>query len=206
MDFSVSQRGNTRFMYVLPWNSTEALIEYTLFSEKLLAEEEYIKAIEDYIQTLGITDYEITNTERGVIPMTTYPFEVQNTSNITHIGTAGGWSKACTGYTFNNSHRYTRELILAIKGGNKHIPLKNRFRWYDHVMLSVLQKNNHVGSQLFTNMFAKNKPYLVLKFLDEKTSIFQEIPILLKTKPFLLFTIEAIRTAPHYIFKKLRKK
>lgn len=31
MDFSVPQKGNTRFMYVLPISDTEALVEYTLF-------------------------------------------------------------------------------------------------------------------------------------------------------------------------------
>ena len=31
MDFDVPQEGNTRFMYVLPINSKEALVEYTVF-------------------------------------------------------------------------------------------------------------------------------------------------------------------------------
>ena len=41
MDFSVAQKGNTRFMYVLPVSETEALLEYTLFSKELLPKEEY---------------------------------------------------------------------------------------------------------------------------------------------------------------------
>ena len=36
MDFSVAQKGNTRFMYVLPFSPNDALIEYTLFSKNLL--------------------------------------------------------------------------------------------------------------------------------------------------------------------------
>ena len=31
MDFSIAQKGNCRFMYVLPTSTTEALLEYTLF-------------------------------------------------------------------------------------------------------------------------------------------------------------------------------
>ena len=50
MDFSVEQRGNTRFMYVLPTSSTEALLEYTLFSKDLLSKEEYETEIQNYIQ------------------------------------------------------------------------------------------------------------------------------------------------------------
>jgi len=41
MDFSVEQKGNTRFMYVLPNSTTEALLEYTLFSEELLNDQDY---------------------------------------------------------------------------------------------------------------------------------------------------------------------
>ena len=36
MDFEIPQNGTTAFMYVLPISKTEALVEYTLFSEKLL--------------------------------------------------------------------------------------------------------------------------------------------------------------------------
>ena len=36
MDFSVPQKGNTRFMYVLPMDKQTALFEYTLFSKERL--------------------------------------------------------------------------------------------------------------------------------------------------------------------------
>ena len=50
MDFSVAQKGNTRFMYVLPTSENEALLEYTLFSKDLLLKEEYEVEIQHYIQ------------------------------------------------------------------------------------------------------------------------------------------------------------
>ena len=64
MDFSIEQKGNTRFMYVLPTSTTEALLEYTLFSADLLPKEEYETEIQNYIQKLGITDYEIIAKEQ----------------------------------------------------------------------------------------------------------------------------------------------
>jgi lycopene beta-cyclase len=57
MDFSVEQNGNTRFMYVLPTSSNEALVEYTLFSKELLPKEEYESEIQKYIQKAGISNY-----------------------------------------------------------------------------------------------------------------------------------------------------
>ena len=41
MDFDIPQRNETRFLYVLPLDQYNALVEYTLFSEKLLKQEEY---------------------------------------------------------------------------------------------------------------------------------------------------------------------
>jgi len=90
-------------MYVLPTSANEALLEYTLFSKDLLAKEEYETEIQNYIQKLGITEYEIIEKEQGNIPMTCYPFWQHNSKNILNIGSAGGWTKASTGYTFKNT-------------------------------------------------------------------------------------------------------
>ncbi|MFM2395149.1 MAG: hypothetical protein RLZZ546_3132, partial [Bacteroidota bacterium] len=54
MDFTVEQKSNTRFMYVLPTTANLALIEYTLFSPELLDLEEYEDEIKKYISNLGI--------------------------------------------------------------------------------------------------------------------------------------------------------
>ena len=102
MDFDVPQEGSTRFMYVLPINSMEALVEYTVFSEELLDYSRYESGIKSYLDRKGITSYTILRKEQGVIPMTCYPFTAHNSLNILNIGTNGGWTKASTGYTFNN--------------------------------------------------------------------------------------------------------
>ncbi len=112
MDFSIPQKGNTRFMYVLPFSETEAIVEYTLFSKDLLPEKEYEEAIQEYLENLNTGSYEIVGTERGAIPMTCYPFWKNNTKNILNIGTAGGWTKASTGYTFKNSDKLSDRLAI----------------------------------------------------------------------------------------------
>ncbi len=44
MDFSLPQKSNTRFMYVLPFSENEGLVEYTLFSKDLLeVSEKFLK-------------------------------------------------------------------------------------------------------------------------------------------------------------------
>jgi lycopene beta-cyclase len=48
---SLLNKGNTRFMYVLPTSTTEALLEYTLFSHDLLAKSENENGIQNYVKT-----------------------------------------------------------------------------------------------------------------------------------------------------------
>ncbi|WP_321540563.1 lycopene cyclase family protein [Flavobacterium piscinae] len=115
MDFTIEQSGNTRFMYVLPTSKNEALFEYTLFSEDLLENSEYEKAIQNYLHNLGINEYEIVEKEAGNIPMTCFPFDKQNSERVLFIGTAGGWTKASTGFTFFNSKKKSKKLVEFLK-------------------------------------------------------------------------------------------
>ncbi|PQJ78519.1 lycopene cyclase family protein [Polaribacter porphyrae] len=189
MDFTVAQKENTRFMYILPYKKNEALFEYTLFSKDLLPYDEYKKEIEKYLTDNNITDYEIVDKEQGSIPMTCYKFWKHNSKNIIHIGTAGGWSKASTGFTFNNTTKKTKELINFLKQ-NK--PLTNfhkinKFWFYDLLLLDILSQKNELGSSIFGQMFQKNHPTQILKFLDEETSFLEDLSIQLKM-PIGLFT------------------
>ena len=119
MDFSVAQKNNTRFMYVLPFSKRKALIEYTLFSKDELSEEEYEKSIFDYIKNdLKLSKFQLIEKEQGVIPMTTYPFENKNSGNYIKLGTAGGWTRASTGYTFKNIERKVDLLVKQLKRGD----------------------------------------------------------------------------------------
>ena len=182
MDFSVEQRGNTRFMYVLPTSSTEALLEYTLFSKDLLPKEEYEKEIQDYIKKLGITDYEIVEKEHGNIPMTSYKFWKHNTKNILHIGSVGGWTKASTGYTFKNTTKKSKELVelLSKETDFRKFHKTDKFWFYDLLFLDVLFKRNDLGSTVFSALFKKGNPTLIFKFLDEETTFWEDLQVIWK--------------------------
>ncbi len=186
MDFSVAQKGNTRFMYVLPFSETSALFEYTLFSETLLPKEEYEEAIKDYLNThfKGV-DFEIIEKEQGSIPMTCLDFSLQNTEKVYHIGTAGGWSKPSTGYTFSNTAKKSAALLQHLKE-NK--PLgsfqkRNRFWMYDVLLLNILYRNNELGQSIFESLFAKRNPQLIFKFLDEETTWYEDVYIMMAPAP-----------------------
>ncbi|WFO14806.1 lycopene cyclase family protein [Cellulophaga baltica 4] len=190
MDFSIPQRGNTRFMYLLPTTAHEALIEYTLFSEHLLKASEYEEAIKKYIsQKIGVDNYEIVEKEQGSIPMTSYNFTSKNTSKQIFIGTAGGWTKASTGYTFKSTQKKVTLLIQHLKDQK---PLQNfgkrdKFWFYDLLLLDILHRRNDLGQSIFEALFKNRKPQLIFKFLDEETSLLEDVKFIsaLSPMPFI---------------------
>ncbi|MFD2567998.1 lycopene cyclase family protein [Pseudotenacibaculum haliotis] len=183
MDFTVNQKGNTRFMYILPISKKKALFEYTLFSKSLLDKSEYDREIRSYLKKKGIKEYRIIEKEEGIIPMTSYKFWKHNSTNVLNIGTIGGWSKASTGFTFMNITEKTKELVEFLKKEStlKKFRKSTRFWKYDLILLDVLYRNNHLGSKFFSQLFKRNPPQKILKFLNEETSFTEEMRIMFST-------------------------
>lgn len=185
MDFSIPQQGNTRFMYVLPLSDTKALLEYTLFSKNRLQKEVYEQAIKSYLKDkLDCTNYTITETEQGSIPMTCYPFKKHNSEQIYHIGISGGWAKPSTGFTFYRTSKKVSALVAHLKKGKTLVSFekRNRFWFYDLLLLDILDRTNHLGGSIFESLFKKRKAALILKFLGEETTLWEELKIVMAPK------------------------
>ena len=202
MDFNIAQDGNTRFMYILPIDNTHALVEYTLFSEHLLPLSEYESAIKKYLAQIGVKNFTITETEQGNIPMTSFPFEKQNTGNIIHIGSAGGWTKASTGYTFANTNKKSKELVQYLKTNSdlRGFHQRSRYWFFDLIFLGVLYRKNEVGSAIFSSIFKNNRIQDIFRFLNEEGSWFTDLKVIFRTSPKLNFTISFLRNLPIILF------
>lgn len=182
MDYRVKFKQNTSFTYVLPFTETKALVEFTFFTPFLTEEAVYDEYLEKYIrEILKIDYYKVTETEKGIIPMTDFPFHRENNLEFTKIGTGGGWVKGSTGYSFKQTEKKIKVLIENIKAGKEpgNELLDNRFRWYDSVFLDVLNQNNELGEEIFTKLYTKNSPGEIFEYLDEETRISEEIKIML---------------------------
>lgn len=200
MDFRVSQQHGTTFAYVLPVSSTKALVEYTLFSPRLLEQQDYDDALHHYIASyLNIATYTIEETEFGVIPMTNMKF-VKRIGNVINIGTAGGQTKASSGYTFQFIQKQSRRLVdELLQHGyiNEQRSIKDkRFQFYDTTLLNILYNKTLAGDKIFADLFQKNPTDRVLRFLDNESSVEDEIN-LMGTLPKGIF----IKAAWQEIFK-----
>ena len=195
MDFYPENNELTAFFYTLPYSDKKALVEYTIFSESILSHEQYEHALSDYIENrLGCQSYRITEVEDGCIPMYDQPFRPAD-NRIIYVGIAGGNAKASSGYTFRYIQQHSATIVKLLVSG-KYPAAHNyprRFRFYDSIFLRLLSGSRLPGKDIFSRLFNKNRPEQILKFLDNETSISEEIRIF-STLQKRIFASEAFKT------------
>lgn len=173
-DFRVPQEGEMRFMYLLPTSQTESLVEFTLFSYRLLEREEYEENIRVYMRDqLGLAEdeYEVVEAEDGIIPMTDQPFNRVAGERIMRIGTKGGMVKASTGFTFHRTQRDCRNIVASLV--ERGTPFHNRkppsiYPLMDSMLLQVMYRKGGLSKPIFLKLFRNNPIQRVLRFLDEE--------------------------------------
>jgi lycopene beta-cyclase len=198
MDFRVDQQQGATFVYVLPFSSKRALVEYTLFSGTELDQAEYEKGLSTYIETrLRAGAYKIIEKEQGIIPMTDYTFPVCD-GRIIYIGTAGGNTRGSSGYTFRNIQKHSALLVQALAAGQTPVVppvVSKKARFFDAVLLQVLGKGYANGKTVFGRLFRKMKIAKVLHFLDGESTWSTDLQVITSQPkwPFLKAAWKKIR-------------
>lgn len=190
MDYDLKDGESTSFTYILPLSPTRALVEFTYFSPDLVTESTYEEFLKTYISKhLKTENYSILETEKGVIPMTNFPFEDYNQKYIIKIGTAGGWVKASSGYSFKNCERKSQTILKFLKSNNDFYKdaTPQKYKHYDKIFLEVLTKENHFGEELFYRMYKNNSIQTIFRFLDEQSTFQEDLKIIinLSSSPFI---------------------
>lgn len=196
MDFNVDQKNDCRFIYQIPFSDKQVLIEYTGFSTQAIAEDEYDAEINKYIlKHYPNQKYKVKETEKGIIPMYESLFLNPYGKQVVNIGTAGGASKASSGYTFYFIQKNASALIAQLKNNKTnaiHIDKPKRFQYYDQVLLEVMQRKKIMPMRIFETLFKKNKVADILDFLNEESGPIQELKII-NTFPKKYFFIPGIK-------------
>jgi lycopene beta-cyclase len=198
-DFRVAFDLECEFMYVLPTSTKKAMFEYTYFSGKLRDKNYYRDKLKAYLLAyygFGEDDYDLLEEEYGVIPMRPLEENVQNLhAKIIKIGTSGGFVKSTTGYSFLRTQRILKELVANLESKNYKALVFKEFRfkkWLDKVFLQVLIDQKIAGSKVFEALFFKNSPQKMLRFLDERSSLREDLSLMLTvpTYPFLAAAVK----------------
>lgn len=187
MDFGQNTDGEAAFFYCLPFSSTEALVEYTVFSENVWEMAAYQEKMRMYFrQRFGPSKIVVLEEEHGRIPMTDLDLADRQYQRIRSIGTAGNAVKPTTGYAFLRIQQQVAQMAEELQRTGKvsHAAQPaGRFRWYDHLLLYLLQFEPQRSCKIFTSLFERQPYDRILRFLNEDTRwwedalIFKDLPI-----------------------------
>ena len=158
MDFRCDQSRGIHFIYMLPFSSSSALVESTMFAEHREPDIFFESAIRNYLLVEhGVEKFKIINTESGAIPLGRLPSKV---SAFTGIGGNGGAVRPSSGYAFSfiqkqiaatlaaaNVEDTTHGSPLVVKCPHEPVDL-----WMDELFVTVLRNWPGVAAELFLRM------------------------------------------------------
>jgi lycopene beta-cyclase len=102
--------------------------------------------------------------------MTNFTFS-SGAGNLINMGVAGGQVKGSSGYAFHFIQEKTKTVIADVVAGTNPLRTPNfsqkKFQLYDAVLLRVLQDKKLDGATIFTQIFSKNLPDRVFRFLNK---------------------------------------
>jgi lycopene beta-cyclase len=179
LDFRTPQDGAVRFFYVLPFTAHRALVEYVACTSTPLNREEHERALGSYLRTgLGITDYCIGAREGGTNPLTDRPFPRRIGRHIMSIGTLGGRIKPSSGYAFMRIQQDSAAIVESLQRAGHPFdvpPDARRYRLYDAAMLDIMAHQGERIKPIFTTMFTRNPIERIFRFLDERSSPWDDL-------------------------------
>ena len=181
MDFNVPQQEHTQFVYVLPFSKHTALVELTRFGTDALSENSAAPILDAYIKE-RFGPYHRRDIERGVIPMYADLEPPKPIKGVVPLGTRAIKVKPSTGYAFKKMHAHAK----AICGTEPAKKEPSRFRFYDRLLILILALWPHQGKPIFQRLFQVRDTAYILKFLDEKTSLWEDAKMFYKL-PVLIF-------------------
>lgn len=216
MDFTVNQQYGFAFMYVLPYSTSKALFEYTLFSEKLLQVEQYEQEIQHYLKNkygIANSEYTILEEEFGVIPMNDMLPSTHFSTNWFKMGSIAGMTKASTGYTFSRIQQAAEAVaaVIASSGIQDEMGITaalqkgispRRYRLYDIILLELLKNSPNEVIDAFKMLFAKLGIKRMLQFLSENQSLLSDFAVLtgVDTWTFLKATWKSRKVLLKHLF------
>jgi lycopene beta-cyclase len=176
MDFDVPQDEGPHFVYVLPTDAHEALVEDTYFSAAVLPRARYEAGITAWLDRQGAGAFEVLRREAGAIPMVTAPHRALARSRVVALGQRSGAAKASSGYAFQFIQRQCDVLadVIAATEGREALawtpPRSVVATFLDRVLLSFLRSNPTRAPEVFVPLFDQVPADALARFLSEEGS------------------------------------
>ena len=201
MDFVVDDSSRIVFTYVLPFSSTRALIELTVFARAPMIPAELSAPLQKQVCARTRQQaHAVVRTEQGILPMGLGLKTGTKQARHLQVGLMQGGARASTGYAFQRIQRWAKEGAAQLVAG---VPLTGHradpplVRRMDRLFLSLLRHRPGSAPGLFLSMFERSNPDALVRFLsdDASTRDLLRIVTALPAQPFLRQIGRGLRSA-----------
>ena len=163
------------FIYVLPFSSNHALIEFTCFSITIIDKEILKARLKERLKHMfEQSDYKVLRTEQAALPMYSINQNLNKKhKNLIYGGIAGGAMRIATGFSFLNSQRWAKQCAQALTDQGKLVsspPINVIYRKMDALMMRVLRNDMKIGVTIFEQMFKKVEAKSFARFMTEQAT------------------------------------
>jgi len=165
------------FIYVLPTTAHSALIEHTTFSPTPLPERYHLEHCRDWLNSRMQSDFQIKNSEHGVIPMGLI-LDKQSEDNLI-VGSNAGAVRPATGYAFAATIRHTSELARSILDGRaaSGYPHPRLIQFGDKLFLRALRRDPLNGEYILARLLERSPEKSLIAFLSGEPSWSEAISV-----------------------------
>jgi lycopene beta-cyclase len=164
------------FLYILPFSTKHALVEFTCFSpniiDKTILQARLKRSLNELLHQ---HNFIVNRQESAVLPMYAVNKNLENLKNrVFYGGIAGGALRASTGYSFVNCQRWANKCadeLSTKKMLSAYRPITSIYQQMDTLMLRVLRRDLQIGVIIFVNMFKKVKAPRFIRFMTENATL-----------------------------------
>lgn len=182
MDFRTPQGAGLRFLHVVPFSPKRALVDFVSCATNTLGPAALHEALDRYVQdVLSIGSYHVLREEHGVTPMTDRPFPRRISQHVMAIGLLGGRAKPSTGYAYLRIQDDAKAIAQSLVEYGHPFAVPHdarRYRYFDAVLLNVLEHHPEEAVSIFTALFQRNPAPRIFRFLDEEASVWEIVQTL----------------------------
>jgi lycopene beta-cyclase len=179
---------------VLPDGPYRALVEVTEFVPRHVqptAPTVRAATLAGYVSgVLAPGRFEVRRTESAVLPLRATPPPPRGSGHVLTIGARAGLIKASTGYAYQRIQRDSAAIArsLARHGHPFDLPRPGRhYRLLDSILLDVLDRDAGQLECAFARLLLTNPADRVLRFLDEDSTMGEELRLIatMPKKPYV---------------------
>ncbi len=177
------------FIYTLPFSSTQALVEYTLFTAKFCSPSTLEPLLNNYLQEKFAAPLTVRSHEQAVLPLGQLHRAFINSSNYLHVGSQAGALRESSGYGFLRLQSWAQAAVARYYHSGKLLPMPSESLWrlwLDRHFIKTLRLYPQQATEIFWQIAAQLPPDIYARFMRGEVSWQTLLPLLsaCPKKPF----------------------